>query len=94
MKFQNFYPLFDQIFKRSHDGQFTKRHRRIISTISVISHTEKRAKTLGFKILKRVRFYCEFTADIRQNYLGYIRGCQMSFSKSYTESETSQLKKN
>ena len=49
-----FYPLFAQIFKRSQDGQFTKRHRRIISTISVISHTEKRAKTLGFKILKRV----------------------------------------
>ncbi|KAL5269361.1 hypothetical protein ACHWQZ_G003001 [Mnemiopsis leidyi] len=48
-----------KIFKRSQDDQldsnkiFTKRHRRIISTISVISHTEKRAKTLGFKILKR-----------------------------------------
>ena len=62
----------------------------------MISHTEKRAKTLGFKILKRVRFYCEFIADIMQNYLGTSGAvrCQMSFSKSYRESETSQLKEN
>ena len=45
-----------EIDKENGGGGFVKKHRRILSSASNASATEKRAKTLGFKTRRKVIF--------------------------------------